>query len=287
MARHDRQTALPWPSAAAVRRILPVLGAWPRALLADLDGTLAPIAPTPEAAELLPGIAELLARAIQAFELVAVISGRSAADVRCKIGVSGVLCVGNHGLERLEAEAAAEGHMADVLTVVEEAVPYVAAIEAALDLVRARLDPLFSGIRYEPKGVTASIHVRGAGDPDAAEAAVYEAACQIGEQHGLRVTRGKRVVELRPPLDVDKGVAVAELVVARGLRGALYFGDDATDLDAFRALRRLTMEGACQGLAVAVLHPEAPAGLADEADLALDSIERMPSFLGWVLEHAE
>jgi trehalose 6-phosphate phosphatase len=135
--------------------------------------------------------------------------------------------------------------------------------------------------------VTASVHVRGAADPDAAEAAVYAAAVEAAAPYGLRVTRGKRVIELRPPLDVDKGVAVAELIVSHGLKGAFYLGDDATDLDAFRALRRLTAEGACLGLAVAVLHPEAPAELAAEADIALPSIEQTPAFLHWVVEQAE
>lgn len=278
--------SVPWPSDAAVQRALPVLAARQRGLFADLDGTLSPIAPAPEAATLLPGVAELLWRAIPVFDLVAVISGRTSQAARALVGVPGLLYVGNHGLEQLE-ERAAEGQMAEVLTVVQGAVPYIAAIEAVLNLLRARLDPLFPGIRYEPKGVTASIHVRGTADPEAAEAAVYDAARQIGMAHGLRVTRGKRVVELRPPLDVDKGVAVAELVAARGLKGALYLGDDATDLDAFRALQRLTADGTCQGLAVAVLHAEAPAGLADAADLTLASVEQVPEFLRWVVEQAE
>ena len=90
------------------------------------------------------------------------------------------------------------------------------------------------------------------------------------------------VVELRPPVAVDKGVAVARVIREHGLRAALYLGDDRTDIDAFRALRRLTAEGACYGVAVAVLHDEARADLAAEADIALASIQRVPAFLRWL-----
>jgi len=277
--------ALPWPSDAGVQRALPVLAARPRGLFSDVDGTLSSIAPTPEAAVLLPGVADLLRRAVAVFDVVAAVSGRSASDTRQLVGVPGVLYVGNHGLERLEVTGV-EGRTVEVPAMVPDAIPYVGAVEAALDLLEARLESL-SGIRFEPKGVTASIHVRATADPDTAEAAVYAAAVEAAAPYGLRVTRGKRVVELRPPLEMDKGVALAELIVSHGLKGALYLGDDATDLDAFRALRRLTAGGACQGLAVAVLHPEAPAGLAAAADIALASIEQVPAFLRWVIEQTE
>lgn len=281
------ESALPWPSDAAERRIARVLAARPRSLFSDVDGTLAAIAPTPEAAVLMPGVAELMARATAAFDLVAAVSGRAARDTQRMVGVPGVLYIGNHGLERLEVAVADESQLAGTLTVAPDAIPYIAAIAATLDQLHARLDPLVPGARFEPKGVTASVHVRGTTDPDAAEAAVYAAAVAAAAPYGLRVTRGRRVVELRPPLDVDKGVAVADLIAARHLKGALYLGDDVTDLDAFRALRRLTAEGVCQGLAVAVSHPEAPAGLAAAADIALSSVEQVPAFLRWVVEQVE
>lgn len=280
------QHALSWPSDAAVKHLLPALAISPRALLCDVDGTLAALAPTPEEVTLLPSVAQLLTRALACFDLVALISGRSAADVRTLVGVPGLLYIGNHGLERLDVNAT-RGHMDEVLTVVQAAVPYIAAIEAALDVLKARLEPIFPGILFEPKGVTASIHVRATEQPEVAESAVYAAARQVARAHGLRVTLGKLVVELRPPVAVDKGVAVAELVAAHGLRGALYLGDDVTDVDAFRALRRLRDEHTCQGISVAVLNREAPPELGAEADIALTSIAQVPTFLRWAVEQAE
>jgi trehalose-phosphatase len=91
------------------------------------------------------------------------------------------------------------------------------------------------------------------------------------------------VIELRPPLDRDKGTSVRALVQRHHLACALYLGDDRTDIDAFHALRELRAEGACVGIAVAVGHAEAPAALDEAADITLSSIAEVPRFLRWVL----
>jgi len=289
-------TAQPWPSDAAVERALSVLAAHPRGLFSDVDGTLSPIVPMPELAVLLPGVTDILRRAVAVFDVVAAVSGRSVSDVSRLVGIPELVYIGNHGFERSGPEVGRDGgpkapmetgHGAAEVYTHPEALPFQVALTPVLAAVWDAVATRFPGVRIEPKGVTASIHVRGTEDPDAAEAAVYAAAVEAAAPHGLRVTRGKRVVELRPPLEMDKGVALAELIADHALKGALYLGDDATDLDAFRALRRLTADGACQGLSVAVLHPEAPAGLAAEADIALASAEQVPAFLRWVVEQAE
>jgi trehalose 6-phosphate phosphatase len=275
------EIAVPFPGEAAERQLQNALNARPRGLFSDVDGTLSALAPTPEAAVLLPGVVDLLPRVAAVFEVVAAVSGRAASDTRRMVGVPGLLYIGNHGLERLS-------EVGDAATVMEapEAQPYVAAIARALEELQQRLAPALPGIRFEAKGMSASIHVRGTSDPETAEAAVYAAALEAATPYGLRVTRGKRVVELRPPVAVDKGVVVAQVVRERGVRGALYLGDDHTDLDAFRALRRLRAEGICHGVSIAVLHAEAPAELSAEADVALASVAVVPTFLRWVVERA-
>ncbi len=127
--------------------------------------------------------------------------------------------------------------------------------------------------------------------PAAAEAAALAVARTVAARHGLRVTRGRLVVELRPPVAMDKGIAIADLILAHGLRAALYLGDDTTDIDAFRALRRLTAEGLAGGapfvgVSVAILSAEAPAQLAAEADVTLDTITSVPALLRWLARTA-
>jgi trehalose 6-phosphate phosphatase len=252
----------------------------PRGLLLDIDGTLSPIAPTPEAARLLPGVAALLERAQARFEVVAAISGRGAADARRMVGVPGLLYIGNHGLERwLPGE--------DAPQVVPQARPYLAAIAQALDQAEKDLSTQLPGVRVERKGASGSIHTRGCAQPQQALQTTLETMRPIIEGLGLRLTQGRMIAEVRPPLALDKGTAVEGLVRERGLRSALYMGDDVTDIDAFRALRRLRAEGVCAGLSVAVLHEEAVPALAAEADFTLPSIEAVPAFLAWLIEHED
>lgn len=281
----DAATTATGLDAATLARIHDVLAARPRGLFSDVDGTLSPIAPTPESAVLLPGVADLLDRARQRFDVVAAVSGRSARDARRMVGLDAITYIGNHGFERLDpvAHDSRPEHAAATVHILPEALPYQPAVEAVLARINADLAPRFAGLRIEPKGITASVHVRNTPDPAEAEEAAYRLASELAAPHGLRVTRGKLVVEVRPPVAVDKGVAVARVIRERGLRAALYLGDDRTDIDAFRALLRLSAEGVCRGVAVAILHEEAPADLVAAADVALDSIQRVPAFLRWLL----
>jgi len=275
-------SAFPRLTADAQARVRAALAVRPRGLLTDIDGTISAIAPTPADAVLLPGVAELLAQARAVFDVVAVVSGRTAQDAWRLVGVPGITYIGNHGLECI----AAAGNDGGRVRVLPAAEPYRDLINATLDDVAAALEPRYPGLIVERKGASASIHVRATSNPPEAEAAVARTLTATALPQGLRVTRGKLVVELRPPLDVDKGTAIAELVRTAGLRSALYLGDDVTDIDAFRALHELAAEGTCDGVAIAIQHPEAPAELASAADIVLDAAEQVPDFLRWVLVHA-
>ncbi|HLV98424.1 MAG TPA: trehalose-phosphatase [Ktedonobacterales bacterium] len=262
-----------------VARLRQTLAQRPRGLLLDIDGTISPIAPTPEAARLLPGMPVLLERAADAFDVLAVVSGRGAANARRMVGVERLLYIGNHGMERwLPGESAPE--------IVPAVLPYLPAIAQALDEAERDLTPRLPGVRIERKGISGSVHTRGCADPQQALTTVLETLRPLTARLGLRLTEGKLVAEIRPPLAVHKGTAVEGVVQSRGLRSAIYLGDDTTDIDAFRALRRLREAGTCAGLAVAVLQAEAPPALAAEADLALPSIRAVPAFLEWVLAAA-
>jgi trehalose 6-phosphate phosphatase len=119
----------------------------------------------------------------------------------------------------------------------------------------------------ENKGLTLSFHYRTAEDPEAAEAFLLEAA-ERARDAGLRPRFGRKVLEVRPPVDASKGTAVAYLLRTRGLERALYAGDDATDLDAFRVVAELPV-----GVRVGVASAEGPRGIVDEADVVLQSTE--------------
>ena len=257
-----------WVEAGLARR--------PRGFLTDIDGTLSPVAPTPDQARLHRGIRPLLRQCLAEFDLVAAISGRPALDARRLVGVSQMTYVGNHGMELLEPRARSPLITPDVRA-------YQSAIADALHEVRQRLDSQVDDLLFENKGATASIHYRLAADPERARAAIRAALDPFARRRHLRVTEGRMVVEIRPPIDRDKGTSVVALVREHGLTCAVYLGDDRTDEDAFRALRALRASGECVGIAVAVGHAEAPASLLDSADIALASISEAPRFIRWLL----
>jgi trehalose 6-phosphate phosphatase len=232
------------------------LAAAPAALLTDLDGTLAPIVTDPASARALPGAADALAGLAATGVVVGVISGRAALDARHILGRDDILVIGNHGLEWLEAGAAAP-----------VAATGAADARAAIDLALAAIsrEP---GVGVEHKGLSATIHFRTAPDPAAATARA-RAALAAAAIRGLEVRPGRMSLELRPVGAGDKGTAVEAVARRRELRGLVVIGDDVTDLDMFHAAQRLR-DGA--GLVVAVLAVGGAGEVPSEIGAAADAV---------------
>lgn len=231
------------------------------AVLTDLDGTLAPIVDRPELVDVPGRTRELLRRLAAEYALVAVVSGRRAADARRIVGLDQLAYSGNHGFELLlpgEAEAhpdpSLDGHDADAGRFV-----------AGLD--RSELDQ--AGIRVEDKGAIVALHWRGAPNEGEAESLIAEIESEA-EWQGLVTHRGRMVLEVRPNVPINKGIAVAALIPARPVEAALYGGDDRTDMDAFAALRTLERDGDLgAAVCVAVISGEAPPDLERAGDIAV------------------
>jgi len=210
----------------------------------DLDGTLAPIVPRPELAEILPEIRPALARLAKRLEVVAVISGRPSHQVRELVDVEDALIVGTHGLED-EPPLAPE--------VLRE-------IEAAAAAV---------GAWVEPKGAAAAVHFRGLEDPEAAERASAGKLAIVAATHDLEVVPGKRILELTPAGRPRKGGTVERIARDRRLEAVLFAGDDVGDLDAFAALGRLRT-GGLWTCAVVARGQETPPEVEAAADVVVE-----------------
>ena len=209
------------------------------AIFLDVDGTLAPIAPQPQDARVPDEARAEVARLAERYALVACVSGRTGEDARRMVGVDGVRYVGAHGLE------------------------------LAPDADRWR-DEIHSFARsvdwpVEDKGLTVSFHYRQAEDESAALEYLEEVAEQA-RRAGLIPRFGRKVLEIRPPVQADKGTAVTQMLDETGLRRALYAGDDSTDVDGFRALDGLDL-----GIRIAVSSDEAPSELIRVADVVVAS----------------
>jgi trehalose 6-phosphate phosphatase len=203
----------------------------PLLLFLDIDGTLSPIAPRPEDAILPDGTKTVLRELVQLPEChVVVITGRAAGDARRLVDIADVWLIGNHGLEiaRPRGEPLIRSDVAAHEQTVRQAV------ERALVAVRT-----FPGVLVEDKRWSMTVHFRLAAAD--IEPQLEPVIASIGNELGLRVAHGKKVIELRPPIDVNKGTGALTvcrmLGVAHDDPSILCAGDDLTDEDAFRALR--------------------------------------------------
>jgi trehalose 6-phosphate phosphatase len=209
------------------------------ALVFDVDGTLAPIAARPELAVVPEEARVELRRLVDRYALVACVSGRAGLDARKLVGVDGIEYVGNHGLE-LHPDART----------------LATAIARFRDAV---------GLPVEDKGISLAYHYREAEDEGAARADL-ESVAQSALLAGLDARWGRKVLEVRPRIDADKGTALRALVERSRATQALYAGDDTTDLDAFRGLDEAGLEYAVR---IAVASEEGPHELQAAADLVV------------------
>ncbi len=218
------------------------------ALFLDVDGVLAPIVPRPEDARVPDETRSELRRLHESYALVACISGRAGEDARRIVGVPTLTYVGNHGLELDPASAEWAGRLRQFLAEVDWP-------------------------RLEDKGLTASLHYRGLPDEQEARREL-ELIADRARRGGFVARFGRKVLELVPSLDANKGTAIRQLLTERGLRRALSAGDDTTDLDGFRALDGLEL-----AVRVAIASEEGPSELRAAADLVVAGPEELLTVL--------
>jgi trehalose 6-phosphate phosphatase len=232
------------------------------AVFCDIDGTLAPIVERADEATV-PGDTRMaLSALVGRYALVGCVTGRPARVAREMVGLDGLTYIGNHGFERLlpgahepEPDPALAGHDGDAPAFL------------------ARFDPVeleSAGLRVEDKGPIRALHWRGTPDEEAAERRAREIASDaIGRN--LVPHWGRKVLEIRPAVQLDKGTALAELLEQRRTTNALYAGDDRTDVDAFLRLRDLRSAGHLESaVCVGIASEEGPPELREEADVMVE-----------------
>jgi trehalose 6-phosphate phosphatase len=245
------------------------------AVLLDIDGTLAPIVRHAADAHVPEATRALLIDIARRYALVGCVSGRRANTARQIVAIGTIAYIGSHGGELLRPGASTPETAPELAAWS----PRVRAFAArALTTERERLR-----VRGEDKDAIAAFHWRGAPDEEAARAAVADIAASAVEE-GLAIHWGRKVLEVRPPIVLDKGLGVATLLRGTSVAAALYVGDDSTDLDAFRGLRALVDTGTLEhSLCVAVSSEETPEELALEADLTVEGTNGVRELLGALL----
>lgn len=221
-----------WPEVArrlkAARHVL---------LLSDYDGTLTPIVDRPELADLPAGTRQLLrALAHRHRFTIGIISGRALSDLKHRVGIGSIVYAGNHGLEIEGPGISFINPLAEEMKPVLRVIHQV--LSNALHTVRGAL--------VEDKGLSLSVHYRLVEEEEVEEAkTVFERILRMPHLSGkVKITSGKKVHEVRPAVDWDKGKAIKLLMKRYGKGGRrsgllpVYLGDDLTDEDGFGAIER-------------------------------------------------
>jgi trehalose 6-phosphate phosphatase len=232
------------------------------AILFDIDGTLAPIVEKAGDARIPERTRQLLVEVAKRYGVVACVSGRQASEARAMVAIGTISYLGSHGAELLRAgwtEAVLDPTVEDWARRIHD----FGREADTSDLRRRR-------VRLEDKGAIVAFHWRGAPDEEAARSTI-DAIAARAEAAGLRTHWGRKVLEVRPPVRIDKGAAIASFLKEEDVTSALYVGDDVTDLDAFRALVQMAQEGQIdRAIRVGVSSEEGPSAIAEEADIVLE-----------------
>jgi trehalose 6-phosphate phosphatase len=241
------------------------------AILLDIDGTLAPIVQHASDASVPETTRQLLIKLARRYGVVACVSGRQASDARAMVSIGTITYLGSHGAEMLRA-GWTESVLQPGLDEWARKIHDFAREADSADLRRTR-------VRIEDKGPIVAFHWRGAPDEDSAKA-VVDAIAARAEAAGLRTHWGRKVLEVRPPVRIDKGAGIRSLLADAEIDAALYAGDDATDLDAFRALAELVQEGKLgRAVRIGVRSEEGPSEIATKADIVVEGTEGVQELL--------
>jgi trehalose 6-phosphate phosphatase len=248
-------------------------------LFLDYDGTLTPIVARPEMA-VLSSQARKILKQIGCHSLfkLAIISGRSLSEVKTLLGLENIAYAGNHGLEIECPPHYCQERSPETTTFIHPiATEFQPRLERLEQRLRKRLADI-DGIVMQNKGLTLSVHYRLAEETTVKiiKQLFFEAIECADAKDKLQVTEGKKVLEVRPPIDWNKGKAIEWLLEIYGTPGSLpiFAGDDVTDEDGFEVLHRVG------GISIFVGEDNASSA----ADYYLGSPKQLYHWLGKLLE---
>ncbi len=200
-------------------------------LFLDFDGTIAPIAPTPDEVKIPPEIITILEKMREYDHVfIAIITGRSVENVKDIVNLKNIHYAGNHGLEISGVKRT------EIVSNAAQIVRSISKISDDLNKVLLTVP----GAWVENKSLTASVHYREVPPSHIPELnrLVGEITARYIDRGLIKLTRGKKVIEIRPNIKWHKGKAVnwMQKNIAKKRATNIYIGDDETDEDVFKTL---------------------------------------------------
>ncbi|MCK9152304.1 trehalose-phosphatase [Methanobacterium alcaliphilum] len=244
------------------------------AIITDIDGTISEITNNPKKALITPSMRNKLIKLKERFNLLAVISGRSLKDARSMVGIEDILYVGNHGLEYFS-----DGEY----FVAPDVENYLSSINKTASKINKDLCAI-EGLLFEDKGICYSIHYRKCDGSEIIRNKILDSIEKVPESKKLQINEGRKIVELKPPVGYDKGVIIHEIVDKYNLKKIIYLGDDITDLDAFKELKKLENQKKIKSASIIVLSNEIPIYVKNGAQFFVCDVKEVLKFFRWLLD---
>jgi len=244
-------------------------------ILTDVDGTISEITSTPEEAVVTPSMKNELSKLKEKFQMVGVISGRSVKNAQAMVGVAGILYVGNHGMEYA---------IDDEVFIDPEAVKYLGDIKKNADKLKNSELSKIKGLMFEDKGICISIHYRKCKLHEDTRKKIIEAINNSIDPGEFKLSEGRKLVELKPPISRDKGFIVEKIIEKYDLKRIIYLGDDVTDFDAFTKLKELDKSGRIKTASILVLSNEIPDYVKRSSLFYVRNVDEVQRFFKWLLK---
>ena len=184
-----------------------------------------------------------------------------------------MIYIGNHGMAELkDGKSSINASVRGYLPLLRKVITEIA------DLAEV------PGVRIEDKFVSLAIHYRNSVNHEQSRRLIAEKLTASPAASRLKIVPGRLVYDLLPPVNINKGTAVTNLITRFRLDSAIYMGDDTTDIDAFRAVHQARLDNGFRGLAIGVTNTETPLEIARNCDYTLADTEEVTAFLKWLSE---
>lgn len=244
-------------------------------LISDFDGTLSPFVLHPDNAKIRPENVILLDDLASRLTVIALVSGRGALNLRQRFERPYLVYYGNHGMELWQEGGVRVAESARIWS------------QQLYTLLQEFNTDDLPGVVVEYKEVTASVHYRMATNPKVMSMIIRNRLTPLIEQHGLNLSEGSYVFEIKPPVALNKGTAVEAIINQYHLDSVLFLGDDRTDIEAMHRMRQLAADPLrdLRVLSVGVIHPTTLPELFDHCDVTANGVEEVTDLLLWLRDH--
>lgn len=244
------------------------------AIITDIDGTISEIAPTPVEAVVKPEINDIIEKIADKFKFTGVMTGRSINNAMEMVGSKKIIYIGNHGLEQYKNGK---------ISIQPGVKQYIPVMKKLAKEIQKKLRD-HECILFQDKELSFTVHYRLCKTSDEIRRKALEIIHGINGSENLKITEGRKVIEIRPPIGHDKGTVLQKFISDNDIKKIVYLGDDVTDADAFNKLNELKMEGKTETASIMVDSKETPDYVKKSADFYVKSVDEVYNFFKWLLE---